>query len=203
MDGANQYKSYLLNAETALGSQGTDGRWLFVLGDYNGDGRPDLYGINKIGTGAGDRTEVHIMDGANQYKSYLLNAETALGSSGVDGRWDFATGQCTNAPWVSWSSPDLSLLLSFGGGAVDIAYDNISTPATLNATLSGAATFADGTQIHTITINQTSGSYTLHLQPAAGGIPGSTFTLQANLAGSQLEREGTIAWELYLPLLTR
>ncbi|MBE7471357.1 MAG: M23 family metallopeptidase [Anaerolineales bacterium] len=60
--------------------------------DYNGDGKPDLYGINKIGTGAGHKTEVHIMNGANDYKSYLLNAETILGDTGTNCRWDFATG---------------------------------------------------------------------------------------------------------------
>jgi hypothetical protein len=92
MDGADQYRSYLLHRETALGSTGTDGQWVFVLGDYNGDGKPDLYGINKVGTGANDRTEVHIMDGADQYRSYLLHRETALGSTGTDCQWDFATG---------------------------------------------------------------------------------------------------------------
>ena len=92
MDGATQYTSYLLNVETILGDTGVDNRWGFALGDYNGDGKPDLYGINRVGTGAGHKTEVYIMDGATQYTSYLLNVETILGDTGVDNRWGFALG---------------------------------------------------------------------------------------------------------------
>jgi hypothetical protein len=50
-------------------------------------------------------------------------------------------------------------------------------------------------------ITDADGSYTLHLQPAVEGVPGDTLTLQVTLADLQLERVGTIAWELYMPLI--
>jgi hypothetical protein len=92
LNGADQFQSFLLNRETALINTGTDGQWLFSLGDFNADGVLDLYGINKVGTGAGNKTEVHILNGADQFQSFLLHRETFLGSTGKDGQWIFSLG---------------------------------------------------------------------------------------------------------------
>ena len=106
------------------------------------------------------------------------------------------------APWLNWRHPDHSLLLPpYGGTTVDVDYGNIAAPATLAATLSGPATFADGSQVHTANVTRASGSYTLQLRPMEGARRGDTFSLQVSLDVLRLERVGTIAGALYLPLV--
>jgi len=105
------------------------------------------------------------------------------------------------SPWVNWRDPGRPLLLSLRGTTGDIVYRNIPVLTTLTATLSGPAVFVDGSQVLTTTITKADGSYTLHLRPAAGATTGDTFTLEVTLAGSQVERVGAIAWEVYLPFV--
>ena len=61
----------------------------FLVGDYNHNGRPDVYCIKKNGTGS-KRTEVHILNGANNFQNYLLQTPTALHET--DGIWQFCLG---------------------------------------------------------------------------------------------------------------
>jgi hypothetical protein len=89
------------------------------------------------------------------------------------------------------------------GTTVLVDYGNISAPAILIATLDGPAVFADGGQALTTTISAADGSYTLHLRPTAGATRGEVFTLQVALTGLLLEHVGTIAGDLYLPVLLK
>jgi hypothetical protein len=90
LNGANNFQSFLLQTATALGPTGTDSQWVFDLGDYNGDGKLDLYGILKANSGSG-RTEVYILNGANIFQSFLLQTATVLGPTGTDSQWVFST----------------------------------------------------------------------------------------------------------------
>lgn len=83
LGGANGFQSYLANIATPLPKTGTDVSWMFVLGDYNGDGAQDLYSILKTGTGSG-KTEVHVLNGANGFQTYLANIATVQGPLGSD-----------------------------------------------------------------------------------------------------------------------
>ena len=105
--------------------------------------------------------------------------------------------------WFNWRDPGRPLLLPLRGTTVDVDYGNIPVPATLTATLTGPALFSDGSQTLTAEITAANGSYTLHLRPAAGATLGDTFTLEVTLADLRLERVGTIAGELYLPLIRK
>jgi hypothetical protein len=87
LNGANHFQTFLLHTATALGTTGTDNAWMFLVGDYNGDGHPDLWLIDKANTGSGT-TEVHILNGTN-WKSFLLHTATALGQTGSDESWAF------------------------------------------------------------------------------------------------------------------
>ncbi|KAF1719068.1 reprolysin-like metallopeptidase [Pseudoxanthomonas wuyuanensis] len=90
MDGKSGFKSYLLNVATAQARTGTDGRWEFRLGDYNKDGKLDLYGIDR--TGGSGKTDVHVLSGADKFQTYLLHSATALGATGVNDAWKFELG---------------------------------------------------------------------------------------------------------------
>ncbi|CAN7211213.1 FG-GAP-like repeat-containing protein [Pseudoxanthomonas sp. LjRoot168] len=81
LDGATQYQSYLRNIATALGSTGTDNRWDFKIGDYDRDGIPDIYAIDK-GSSSG-RTDIHVLSGQASYQTFLLHASTAIGAVGI------------------------------------------------------------------------------------------------------------------------
>lgn len=90
LNGADGYRTFLVNVATALHGTGSDGTWMFRTGDYNRDGLLDVYAIGRRG-GSG-RTEVHVLNGATNFTSYLTNLATALGRTGSDQSWDFALG---------------------------------------------------------------------------------------------------------------
>ncbi|HLK97614.1 MAG TPA: M12 family metallo-peptidase [Hymenobacter sp.] len=90
MNGANGFRTYLLNVATALHATGTDNSWVFLLGDQNGDGRHDLFAINRNG-GSG-RTEVHVLSGATSFATFLENRASTLAVTGSDNAWAFDVG---------------------------------------------------------------------------------------------------------------
>lgn len=87
LSGAAGMKSVLFETRTALHSTGTDNSWDFKLGDYNRDGILDLYAIKK--NGASGTTEVHVLDGANNYRSFATHIATVLPPTGTDSTWEF------------------------------------------------------------------------------------------------------------------
>lgn len=88
LNGADNFKTFLLHAATGLAGTGADYSWTFDLADYNGDGVPDLYAVKK--NGSSERTEVHVMDGAAKYSTFLLHQATVLASTGRDNAWEFS-----------------------------------------------------------------------------------------------------------------
>lgn len=90
LNGADGYKTVLYSGATALGKVGGDNRWLFKLGDYNKDGKLDLYAILRMGST--NKTEVHILNGADNFKTFLLSTTTALYATGADNSWEFELG---------------------------------------------------------------------------------------------------------------
>ena len=86
LSGASGMSTYVLHSLTPL-TTGLGNRWILDLADYNRDGVLDLYAINR--TGASNRTEVHILNGADAFQSYLLHAATALHPTGTDLSWAF------------------------------------------------------------------------------------------------------------------
>ena len=79
--------TFTLHTSTAL--HRTDDNFEFLVGDYNHNRRPDVYCIKKNGTGSG-KTEVHILNGENNYQNFLLQTPTALHET--DGNWQFCLG---------------------------------------------------------------------------------------------------------------
>ena len=87
---ASTYQTIEKAISTNLGQTGSDNSWKFLLGDYNRDGRLDLYAISK--NGASGRTEVHVLSGATNFSTFLANVATPLGQTGSDRSWDFQLG---------------------------------------------------------------------------------------------------------------
>lgn len=75
LSGANEYKSSLLKTRTIL--KGDYANCKFELGDYNNDGKIDLYAIKKQNIDS-NFIEIHILSGASNYRSSLLKTETIL-----------------------------------------------------------------------------------------------------------------------------
>ena len=86
-NGADNYQTYILATATALGDTGSNGDWDFVVNDYNNDSRPDIYAIQKTGTGSG-HTELHVLNGSDGYQTFLAHQPTIL-SEIPDGNWTF------------------------------------------------------------------------------------------------------------------
>ncbi|MET0416430.1 MAG: VCBS repeat-containing protein [Actinoplanes sp.] len=75
IDGASYFQRFLLETVTVLDP--TDERVVFSLADWNGDRRPDLVVVQKAGTTTG-KTEIRILDGASNFRTQLLQTDTAL-----------------------------------------------------------------------------------------------------------------------------
>ncbi|MEN5118995.1 VCBS repeat-containing protein [Luteimonas sp. TWI662] len=88
LDGASHFQTFLMQTGTALHHTGSDSSWTFALGDYDRDGALDLYAIQKQGGGS-NRTEVHVLNGATGFQSFLLHTATALHPTGSDSTWMF------------------------------------------------------------------------------------------------------------------
>jgi hypothetical protein len=54
--------------------------WSASTADHNGDGRDDLMMVNRAGT----TTEVHALDAATGFSTYLLQTATAMGPTSDD-----------------------------------------------------------------------------------------------------------------------
>ena len=91
LDGSNNYQSFLLQSGTCLHETGNN--CSFLLGDYNKNGKLDLYCIKKNKTGT-NSTEVHILDGSNNYQSFLLQTGTCLHETGNN--FEFGLGDYNN-----------------------------------------------------------------------------------------------------------
>jgi hypothetical protein len=79
LSGESGYQQWILNTATPLGLTDPT-NWAFSVGDWNRDGTPDLWAIKKQGTGTGT-TEVHILSGASNFQTWLVNTGTALGTT--------------------------------------------------------------------------------------------------------------------------
>ena len=79
LSGKNNFQSWLLNTGTILHE--TDDNWAFGVSNYTGQGNKDLYCIAKRCTGS-KSTEIHILNGSNNFKSWLLQTGTKLHETG-------------------------------------------------------------------------------------------------------------------------
>jgi len=86
LSGANNFTSVLLHKAIYLGT--TLNNYNFLLGDYNSDGKLDIYMVQKQG-GSG-KTEVHILSGSDNFTTYLLHKATVFGIT--DQNYDFGLG---------------------------------------------------------------------------------------------------------------
>ena len=84
LGGKSDFKSFLLHTKTILHETGNNCQ--FSVGDYNGDGKLDLFYIAKNNTGS-HTTEVHILSGSKEYKDWLLQTKTILHETDDD--WEF------------------------------------------------------------------------------------------------------------------
>ena len=87
LDGSTNFKTFLFQTGTPLHE--TEENWKFLLGDYNKNGKLDLYCIKKSNTES-NSTEVHILNGNDNFQSFLLQTGTALHETGDN--WEFLLG---------------------------------------------------------------------------------------------------------------
>jgi len=102
MSKSSGFQTFTEHASSALGKV-SSANFTFAYGDYNRDGITDVWAIQNGGTGSG-KTEVHILDGATHFSTYLLHAATALGTVSKT-KWAFAVGDFNGD-----GTPDLSAI---------------------------------------------------------------------------------------------
>jgi hypothetical protein len=84
LNGADNFQTFSLHTDTALFAADAP-NCDFAVADYNGDGHPDVFCLKKINTGAGNGTvEVHVLNGADNFQTFLLHAGTPLGAADCD-----------------------------------------------------------------------------------------------------------------------
>jgi VCBS repeat protein len=74
LDGASNFQRYLQESATPIGK--TDARHSFMVADWNGDLFLDLVVLQKSGAKS-DKTVLKVLDGAQQYRSFLLKSGSA------------------------------------------------------------------------------------------------------------------------------
>jgi hypothetical protein len=109
LNGASNYSKSLLDIATPL-EETTSSQWQFTVGDYNRDGIPDLIGVLMNGTGS-KKTEVHILNGATNYSTSLLDVATGLEETSSS-QWQFTVGDYNRD-----GIPDLIGVLMNGTGS--------------------------------------------------------------------------------------
>lgn len=108
LNGANGYQSFLAHITTALHQTGTANDWVFRLGDYNQDGTLDLYVLAR--NGLSNTTEVHVLNGANNFNTFLAHIASALHATGSGENWAFEIGD-----WNQDNRPDIFVIAKNGG----------------------------------------------------------------------------------------
>ncbi len=108
LSSSSGYTQSLVSAVTPLGP--TDQTWQFLVGDYNADGKPDLFAISKRGLGSG-KTEVYVLSGASNFREFLLRNASAVAPT--DNTHEFALGY-----WDGDNKPDLFLISKQGASGL-------------------------------------------------------------------------------------
>jgi hypothetical protein len=88
LNGTKAFQSFILQTGTALNADDAAANFVFGVADFNGDGITDLYCIKRTNTGS-KKLEVHVLNGADNFQTFLLHAATALDASDV-ANFDFA-----------------------------------------------------------------------------------------------------------------
>lgn len=86
VSGASGYQSHLLDTSTGL-PQSSPGAWVYQFGNYDQDGIPDLFAIDRQGY---SNIYVKVLSGASAYQSQVASLPTALPNSGSSGAWAYA-----------------------------------------------------------------------------------------------------------------
>ncbi|KAH7071166.1 hypothetical protein BKA63DRAFT_68024 [Paraphoma chrysanthemicola] len=95
--GASKFQHVMHRTGTRL--EETDDTWVFGMGRWSGGNKPDLIAIKKSGTGT-KTTEVHILSGDDDFRTYILQTSTALPET--DATFDFVV-----TDWNGDGTPDL------------------------------------------------------------------------------------------------
>jgi hypothetical protein len=75
LSGAAYFQKFILQQATPIPLD--PGSFTFALADYNNDRIPDLYALKKRNT-PGNKLEIHILDGASRYHTFLMQTSTPL-----------------------------------------------------------------------------------------------------------------------------
>ncbi|KAK4443216.1 VCBS repeat-containing protein, partial [Podospora aff. communis PSN243] len=98
--GATNFQNLLLTTGTPLPETADDDTYAFALVDWNRDGRPDLFAVQKKKTDSGT-TEINIFSGASNFQEGLLR-KVATRLPETDENTDFVV-----ADWSGDGKPDL------------------------------------------------------------------------------------------------
>ena len=86
LNGATHFQSFLLQTKIPITEADGAANFHWTAGDWDRDGRVDLIGVKVANTGTG-QVEVHILSGASNYQTFLLQTETPI--TEADGAMNF------------------------------------------------------------------------------------------------------------------
>ncbi|KAF1993611.1 HET-domain-containing protein [Amniculicola lignicola CBS 123094] len=75
LSGSSEFQEIVLHTGTALYE--TDATFAFAVADWNADGNLDLVAV-KMSNTSSSSTELHVLSGLSNYKSFLLHSETGI-----------------------------------------------------------------------------------------------------------------------------
>lgn len=89
--GGDGFQSFRAQTGTLISAADAAENFAFALGDYNNDGISDLYCLKKTNTGT-RKLEVHVLNGADGFQSFLVQTDTALNAADAAANFVFDVG---------------------------------------------------------------------------------------------------------------
>lgn len=119
LNGLDNYQTPLANVSTQIAASDFVNSFApdVPVGDYNKDGKADVFTVKRANTGTG-RLELHVLDGLSGYRSFALQTGTAIGSGDATGNgFQYAVGDYTRD-----GVPDLFAIkpLNTGSGRLEV-----------------------------------------------------------------------------------
>lgn len=108
-----------------------------------------------------------------------------------------------NTPWINWATTTLPPAARFPVLPARVLYGSVSSATNVTATITGGATFDDGTGSQTKPAAPTSGEVFFNVKAKAGATPGTNYTLTVKLGSVTITRTGKVGWNVKLPTLLK
>jgi hypothetical protein len=108
-----------------------------------------------------------------------------------------------NTPWINWAVPYVPPASKFTARPARVLFGSVTTASTATGTITGNATFEDGSGSQNKPVPAGSGEIQFLVKAKPGAAPGTNYTLSVKLGSVTITKTGKVAREVRLPLMLK